>query len=615
MSDAAVSEREARVRRIVPVLAIVVLCLIVWRGTVSNGYVWHDYPYLVANLALREPANAAACFADPAASVSPCWPSAPPVFSPMRSLSFLADFVVSGGMDAGWRHTFSLLLHLVNVLLVLGLARRLGLGFGGACFAATLFGVHPVQTEAVCWIIRRDVLLATAFGLATVWVWLGGRERPPSFVRGLGGGALFLLACLSNVQALALIGVIPILDAAMGRQPDRARSRVWPTVVAMAGIGACVLAWRWVFLSDAVVADGAPWVAEACRGVSRAMELLLLPNVLIADYAHTGDTSPAMVALSLALGLLMAGLTVRLWRIDALAAAGLGWVLVAFAATWLDSPRTGFAEYRMYFPAAGFVLAVSRLLARLASRPRAALAVAVAVVLAASVRTAWRVPDWADDARALDSVLDRAPGNWVVLRRLMEADFLSGQYTRVSILAGGILELAEEDASIPPRVRTECWRYLGASCVATGATEEGRAHLARALGDPSYGWPHLDLGMLAGKSGEFPEAIRRFRRAARLLPFEPLAHYNLGVALRDQGDLAEAEIAFRHAARYEWRTAEAYRTLAALLWQQPGRMDEVVAAYRRAVRLFPRDDTARYWLTRAEAGWTNAGFTSPRAQW
>jgi tetratricopeptide (TPR) repeat protein len=614
MSDPSASARDTRVRRIVPVLGILVFCLIVWRGTVSNGYVWHDYPYLVANLALREPSNAPACFTDPAASVSPSWPAAEPRFSPVRGVSFLADFLLAGGTDAGWGHTHSLLLHLVNVLLVLALGRRLGLGFGGACFAALLFGVHPVQTEAVCWLFRRDVLLATGFALATLLVWLGGRGNPLSFWRGVGSGVLFLFACLANIQAVALIALIPILDAALGGRPEGARSRVWPVVVLFAGVGGLVLLWRWAFLSGLPAGHEVSWVTGALRGLSRVLELLLFPRVLVADYARAGDDSMALAVSSLVLGILVVGLTIRLWSIDALAAAGVAWVLVAFSASWLDCPATGFAESRVYLPVVGFVLVVSRLLARLMARPRVLVAVALGLVLAASARTASRVPDWADDARALDSVLDRAPGNWVVLRRLMEADFLSGAYARVTILARGILDLADEDPGIPRRVRTECWRFLGASCVATGATEEGKAYLARALEDPGYGWTHLDLGMLAGQTGQPDEAIRHFRLAARLLPLEPLAHFNLGVALRDRGLTDEAESAFRRAAALEWRTAEPCRTLAALLWRQEGRMDDVVAAYRRAVRLFPRDDTARYWLARAEAGWTNAVFTTSQPE-
>jgi tetratricopeptide (TPR) repeat protein len=611
MSGTDASAKEARVRRMAPVLGIVAFCLIVWRGTVSNGYVWHDYPYIVANLALRETSNAWACFTDPAASVAACWPDARPVFSPIRNVSFLADFALSHGMDAGWRHTHSLLLHVVNVLLVLALGRRLGLGPGAACFAALLFGVHPAQTESVCWISRRDTLLATGLGLAAILVWLGGRERPFAFGRGMAVSGLSLAACLANAQAIALPVLIVMLDRARGGESARWRGRVWPTVAALAGSGALALLWRGAFASATPGVTNLPEVAgEALRGLSRALELLLFPRVLIADYARADEASAAMALLSACLAVLVAALAVRLWRVDPIAASGLGWVLVAVAASWLDRPESGFAEHRLYFAVVGFALTVSRLVSRLAVRPLVSVSVAMGLLIAASVRTAVRVPDWADDARALNSVLDRAPENWVVLRRLMEANFMAGEYAKASILAGGIVEQADRDPSIPPRVRTECRRYLGASCVATGALEEGRAHLALALEDPAYGWTHFDLGMLAGQIGQPDEAIRCFRQAARLMPLEPLAHFNLGVALREQGRAAEAEEAFRKAARHEWRTAEAYRSLAALLWQREGRMADVVAAYRQAVRLFPRDEVARYWLARAEAGWTNSTFAT-----
>jgi len=607
MSDAATG-REAMVRRVAPFLLVIAYCLVVWHGCVTNGYVWRDYPYVVANLSLRDPASAAAYLTDASTSVSPAWPDAQPFFSPVTRLSFLGDFLLSHGMDAGWRHTHSLLLHLINVVLVLLLARRFGLGPGAACLAALLFGVHPVQTEAVCWVVRRDALLATGFSLGALLGWITAQVRPFSLGRGFGVSVLFLAACLSNMQALALPALLVLASAAAPAGPGP-RRHPWPMVITLVGVGALALLWRSAFLAGAPgVPDVRAATTDALRSIPRALELFLFPRILMADYARADAVSTAMALLSLGMGALLVLLAVRAWRIDRAAAAGVLWILAAMAATWVDRPADGFGEYRLYFAVVGLALAVSRLVSRLPIRSLAMAAVAVGLIVASSVRTVVRVLDWADDTRALNSVLDRASENWVVLRRLMESNFAAGEYEKVAILARGIMEQSDRDPTLPARVRTECWRYLGASCVATGGLTEGREYLAQALLDPSYGWTYVDLGMAEGMSGNREKAITLLEQAARLMPFEPLAHYNLGVALREAGRTLEAERAFRTAARYEWRTAEACRSLAAVLWKQPGRMDEVVSTYRRAIRLFPGDEIARYWLGRAEAGWTEATF-------
>src|SRR5262245_13379277 len=55
----------------------------------------------------------------------------------------------------------ALALHAGSSLVVLALARRLGLARGAAAFVAVLFAVHPLGAEGVAWLSQRSVLLGT----------------------------------------------------------------------------------------------------------------------------------------------------------------------------------------------------------------------------------------------------------------------------------------------------------------------------------------------------------------------------------------------------------------------------------------------------------------------
>ncbi len=94
-------------------------------------------------------------------------------FRPFLLLTFQIDKYI-GGLQEPFMHLLNILVHLVNVLLVWGLARRFGAFVGVSSHwlsfvAALLFAVHPVNTEAVNWILGRTDLLAGTFVLCSLY--------------------------------------------------------------------------------------------------------------------------------------------------------------------------------------------------------------------------------------------------------------------------------------------------------------------------------------------------------------------------------------------------------------------------------------------------------------
>ena len=97
---------------------------------------------------------------------------------PVVYLSIMLNYQLSGLNVVGW-HVFNIGLHVANSFLIyLLISRTLSLPTLAkryadkakrmALFAALLFAVHPIQTEAVTYIISRTELLATFFYLAAL---------------------------------------------------------------------------------------------------------------------------------------------------------------------------------------------------------------------------------------------------------------------------------------------------------------------------------------------------------------------------------------------------------------------------------------------------------------
>ena len=100
-----------------------------------------------------------------------------------------------GDWAAGYR-VLNLFLHALNAVLVWRVLVRLRVPW--AWLAGAIFAVHPVNVEAVAWILQRKTVLSVAFGFGSLWCWLRFKDdiRLRWYFAAIG---LFLLGMLSRV--------------------------------------------------------------------------------------------------------------------------------------------------------------------------------------------------------------------------------------------------------------------------------------------------------------------------------------------------------------------------------------------------------------------------------
>ena len=79
------------------------------------------------------------------------------------------------------------------------------------------------------------------------------------------------------------------------------------------------------------------------------------------------------------------------------------------------------------------------------------------------------------------------------------------------------------------------------------------------------------------RDGDEAHALEEFKVAARLMPDNPIAWCDLGLALKSSGDPHAAIDAFRRALAIQPDYFDASANLANLLWRQ-GRVDEAEAS-------------------------------------
>jgi tetratricopeptide (TPR) repeat protein len=197
---------------------------------------------------------------------------APEYYRPLLTLTFELDKHV-GGLQEPFMHLVNILVHALNVLLIYLLGRQLGRFIDRESlwlpfFAAMLYAVHPLNSEAVNWIAGRTDLLAGTFafaalccllqallrnqlgwGLVAVPLMLAGAlcKETALFVL---PGALFLLLCrngrpasvslglrqrLTIFSGLSLAAVVYLLLRSWGMQVDRGLSKAAGLAASLAG--------------------------------------------------------------------------------------------------------------------------------------------------------------------------------------------------------------------------------------------------------------------------------------------------------------------------------------------------------------------------------------------
>ncbi len=195
-----------------PLLLLAAASVAPYLNALRAAFQFDDYNVIVDNPAVH---SWAAFFADAAQGIRPA-----------LKLSYTLNWLAGPG-PAGF-HLFNVAVHAANTLLVYSLALRLSGPKGedppgrpaaaAALFAALLFAVHPVQTEAVTYVCGRSVSLMGFFYLASILAYDRGMRGESRLFPWLVSPALFLMAVLTRETALTLPAALALWEAARGTE-------------------------------------------------------------------------------------------------------------------------------------------------------------------------------------------------------------------------------------------------------------------------------------------------------------------------------------------------------------------------------------------------------------
>ena len=570
---------------------------------------------------------------------------------PLLNLSLALNYA-GGGLSVRGYHAVNLLIHICAGLVLLGMVRRTLLlpglrpRYGDvalplAAFAALLWELHPLQTEAVTYISQRAESLMGLFYLLTLYCFIrsvqsgltggnGGNEVPEKAHGSLlsplpsvktpdskfGGYArngwlmLSVAACFCGMATKQSMVTAPVLvllyDRAFVSSSFRSAwaGRRWY-------YASLAAAWLWLgFLMhhSSLTAigvgfqAGVSWPAYAItelRVVTDYLRLAFWPYPLVFDYGcEIFVTDPLTVApYALAVTAILVGVVLA-WRQWPGAGFLGGWFFLILAPTSTIVPIADqpMAESRMYLPLAAVIVLVT--LGSYALVRRRAFVILGIGAIGLGALTVHRNHDYRSELSIWEDTVARHP---LTSRGHCT---LGITLARMPGRLPDAIAHYEEALRINPNYAEAHNNLAMAFAKMPGRMPEAMAHYEAALQiKPTDASAHNNYGLaLAQMPGRMPEAVAQFAEALRLRPDWAETHYNLAVILAKMpGRMPEAIAHYETAARLKPDFAGAHRNLALALAKMPGRLADAIAHFETAVRLGPDSFEDRYNLSVALA--------------
>lgn len=132
------------------------------------------------------------------------------MYQPLTTFFFSLIYTL-GKLNAIWYHSWSLLLHLLNIFLAYILVLKITKKKNVAIITSLFFAISPMQVEAAAWVSATSTVLYTAFYLASAILYLRFAENnsKKNYFLSI---VLFLFALLSKSAAVTLPLVLMLFD-------------------------------------------------------------------------------------------------------------------------------------------------------------------------------------------------------------------------------------------------------------------------------------------------------------------------------------------------------------------------------------------------------------------
>ena len=497
---------------------------------------------------------------------------------PLTTVSHMLDCQLYG-LNAGWHHATNVFLHIIAVLLLFQVLRKMTDAPWKSAVVAALFAVHPLHVESVAWVSERKDVLSAVFFFLTLGAYVHYAQSR-SIMRYLLVTVLFVAGLMAKSMLVTAPVVLILLDywplnRIRGQQADVGRPLLELVIekipLFVLSAGACVI----TFVLQKRATGAIPplpllWRLEnALASYVIYIWKTLWPTRLGVFYPHPNNTlsiGQVIFAVALLVAVTAAAAIFRSQRPYLLT----GWfwyVVMLFPVIGvIQVGEQGHADRYTYLPSIGLFLAA-----------------------------VWFTADIAKVRRSQSRLVVATAITTVLLPVLAWTAFVQTSYWRNSRTLWNHALAVTSDNDV-------AHNNLGYLCAERGELDEAISHFESAAKirsgktNPHYdagsAFVQMNLADALARKDRSDEAMVHYEEAIRLQPYYADAYYNRGNVLFAKGRIDEAIADWEWTLQLQPNDADAHTSLGNAFLRQ-GSFKDAIAQYEMAVALAPEDTHSR----------------------
>lgn len=466
-----------------------------------------------------------------------------------------------------------------------------------AFFAGLVFLCHPVQTEAVSYVVQRITSLATFFYVAALVFYVKARTGEkfwwyvPAVL--LGAAGMFTKQIVFTLPFAILLYEFCFIEP-RGRGKMKRIYFVIPFVALLAVVYFYAYApqvaehgFARASKESADLARGTYFLTEL-RVLATYLRLLFFPVSQNLDYDYPISRSllepKTLLSFLLLAVTLFVGLGAYLKKYRFLA-FGIFWFFLTLSVESSVIPiRDVIFEHRLYLPMAGTAVFAAAGLWQLFRNEKRYWLASGLIIVVLSAMTFERNKVWANEFVLWTDVIRKSPNKARPYHSFGLALFREGRYAEA-------LKFYEKAIARDPSHYTS-YVNKGMTLEALKNTEEAvKCYEAAVRMNPKNPVPYVNLGAIYQQKGEIDSAINYYLEAIRQEPKNARAHNNLAVAYDRKGDLGNAIEAYRKAVTIDPAYVVAWVNLG-ISYGKAGDYGRSIAALKQAIGYDPLNANA-----------------------
>jgi protein O-mannosyl-transferase len=519
-----------------------------------------------------------------------------------------------------------------------------------ALFCGLLFVSHPIQTQAVTYIVQRMASLAALFYLVSLSCYLKARlikDKNTMRLWFAGSAAAGIMGFLTKETVFTLPFALLLFEYSFFHPKINLRALItrktlyyiFPPVLIVIAI-AFLLSLDQKSLFGPVISARmqdpplTSWIylLTEFRVIATYLRLLIIPVHQNVDYDFPASRSFFEPATFLSFFLLAGILVFAFWLFSRkrLISVGIFWFFLTLSVESSIKPiQDVIFEHRLYLPMFGFCLAAVCVFHTFLweRSTKAAAILFLALISINSYLTYQRNTVWENEFTLWSDTVKKSPNKarphnnlgiyYQLHGKIEEAKTeylktLNIEPKNIDALndLGNILSEegnTTEAKSLFQRAMSLDSKYsvthdnLGNLLLKEGNIQEAKAQFNRAIeAEPDNIIGYINLGNACIIEGNFEEARKQFDRVLRIDPTNSTAYYNLGYLLFQQKKMEEARQQFLLAVHYDSGDVQSMNYIGNIFFEQ-GKIADAVQWYERVLRIDPQNEKARYNLESARS--------------